>query len=208
MRLRTPPGRAGRLWLRHRMDIAEHATGLLDYKRRELTSELQRLDGVRRRARAELQHALADATDAMAAVDVDGGTPWIGAASAAQEPAGVEVEWRAVMGVHYPTRATVADTAPVPVSMLPGGEALAVARDAHRRALAAAVSAGAAESAHARVQAEWKRTTRAARALELRAIPAHAEALAALELTLDEREREDAIRVRWAGAGRGRGGPR
>jgi V/A-type H+-transporting ATPase subunit D len=53
-----------------------------------------------------------------------------------------------------------------------------------------------------RIDAELRAASLRRNAVQHRWIPAHEEALAALELTLEELEREDGVRVRWA-AGRG-----
>ena len=198
MRLRTPPGRAGRLWLRHRIETAGHAADLLEHKRRELEAELRRLEAVRSRAAHALQAAVAEAARSLAFVDAAVATGQVGAAASFEGAATLEVDWRNVVGVRYPIRAQVGFGPPARLSMFPGGAALAEARDAHRRALEAAVASAAAEAAHGRVRAEWERTSRTARALDLEVLPSHRAALAALELRLDEEEREDVTRVRWA----------
>jgi V/A-type H+-transporting ATPase subunit D len=120
------------------------------------------------------------------------------------EPCQVEIEWRTVMGVHYPTRARAVLSPASALAALPGGAALSAARDAYRRALELAIAAAAADAAFGKIQAELTRTSRALRALEQRAIPTHQVALSQLEMRLAEVEREDIVRVRWA-AGRSEG---
>lgn len=202
MRLRIPPGRSGRLWLRHRISSATQAENLLDHKQRELLSEVRRLRTVRERARTRWERALSEARKRMEGVDGAGGSSLVMlAATLGGEAAGVEIDWRTIMGVHYPTGARAVLPEPTPLAPLPGGAALSAARDAFRRALEAAVAVAAADAAFGRIQSELTRTTRALRALDLRAIPAYHEALTQLELRLDEAEREDMIRVRWAVGG-------
>ena len=43
MRLRHPAGRAGRMWLEHRVEVATRGASLLDRKRRALVQEHRRL---------------------------------------------------------------------------------------------------------------------------------------------------------------------
>jgi V/A-type H+/Na+-transporting ATPase subunit D len=198
MRIRVPPGRGGRLWLRHRIEVGQRAADLLDHKRRELSSELRRLHTVMDKARVTWTASVADATRRMSGVDAAGGSPLVDIAVATDSGrAGAEIEWQTVMGVHYPVSARVELPVQTPLGGLPGGAALSAARDSYRRATRDAIAVAAAEAAFGRIQAELKRTSRTLRALELRAIPSHQEALAKLELRLDESEREDIIRVRW-----------
>ncbi len=202
MRLRIPPGRSGRLWLRHRIESATRAQDLLDHKQRELMSEVRRLRTVRERAGEAWEQALHDTRQKMKGVDSEGGSTLVRlAATLGGEPAGVEVDWHTVMGVHYPIGARAILPEPTPLGPLPGGAALSAARDAFRTALEAAVAVAAVDAAFGRIQSELTRTTRALRALDRRAIPAYRGALAEVELRLDEAEREDMIRVRWAAGG-------
>jgi V/A-type H+-transporting ATPase subunit D len=206
MRLRIPPGRSGRLWLRHRIESATQAEDLLDHKQRELMSEIRRLRTVTERARADWEEALRSSRQKMQGVDSAGGSALVEvAASLGGAPASVEIDWRTIMGVHYPIGARAILPESTALGPLPGGAALSAARDAFRTALEAAVAVAAADAAYGRIEAELTRTTRALRALNLRAIPAYRGALAELELRLDEAEREDMIRVRWA-AGDAEGG--
>ncbi|MGA7270967.1 MAG: V-type ATP synthase subunit D, partial [Acidimicrobiia bacterium] len=104
MRLRIPPGRSGRLWLRHRIESATQAEDLLDHKQRELSSEIRRLRTVRERAEERWDQALLAARRRMEGVDAAGGSALVSlAASLGGEAAQVEIDWRTVMGVHYPT---------------------------------------------------------------------------------------------------------
>lgn len=202
MRLRTPPGRSGRLWLRHRIESATRAKDLLDHKQRELSSEMRRLRRVKEKAGERWDQALLTAHRRMEGVDAAGGSTLVGLASSlGGEAARVEIDWRTVMGVHYPTGTRAILPEPTALGPLPGGAALSAARDAFRDTVEAAVAVAAADAAFDRIQAELTRTTRALRALDLRAIPAYQQALSDLELRLDEAEREDMIRVRWAAGG-------
>lgn len=199
MRLRIPPGRAGRLWLRERLASAHSAADLLDHKRRELESELHRMERILgQRARA-WDDALAEAERWLARIDATGGARTLRIA-AAMEPGHAEVRltWRQVMGVRYPTEFAL-DVPPAPdIASLDGGAAMAFALGAYRRAVEAAVSHAVARTALERVRSDRERTVRRLRALQLRAIPAHEEALRALEVRLDEKDREEAVAALWA----------
>jgi V/A-type H+-transporting ATPase subunit D len=199
VRLRIPPGRAGRLWLRDRLASARSAADLLDHKRRELESELTRMGTIVGQRAVAWQRTMADAQRWMARTDATAGGRSLRMA-AAMEPtaADVALEWRQIMGVRYPTDFTV-DVPPAPaVASLDGGAALTFGLDAHRRALQAAIAHAVARTAHERIRAELDRTIRRLRALKLRAIPAHQQALDRLELELDERDRAEGVSARWA----------
>lgn len=199
MRLRIPPGRAGRLWLLNRLASARNAAELLDHKRRELESELHRMDTILTRRMLAWRDAMAEADRWLGRIDATAGARALRIA-AALEPGRAEVRlaWRQVMGVHYPTEFEL-HVPPAPgVASLDGGAALVFALDASRRAVEAAVAHAVALTAHARIRADIDRTIRRLRALELRAIPAQGEALRTLELRLDEKDREDALAARWA----------
>lgn len=100
MALRVPPGRAGRLWLRQRIAVAQRAVDLLDHKRRELDSERLRLHTVVERTRADWERATKEAQKWLGRVDVTGASRALRLAiSLVPGPAEVEVEWRTVMGV-------------------------------------------------------------------------------------------------------------
>ncbi len=209
MRLRIPPGRAGRLWLRERLASARGAADLLDHKRRELESELARMGTILAQRTKTWRRAMADAERWLARTDATAGGRAIRMA-AALEPTGADVtlEWRQIMGVHYPVDVDVRLPAAPSVASLDGGAALTEALAAFRTAVQAAAAHAVARTAHERIRAELGRTIRRLRALELRAIPAHQQALDALELQLDERDREEGVSARWAAGARPEDRPR
>lgn len=199
MRLRIPPGRAGRLWLSGRLASAKNAADLLDHKRRELESELTRMGTIVGRRRDAWRQAMAAADQWLGRIDQTAGGRALRITAALEpNPADVQLEWQDVMGVHYPTDFHLTVPDPPAVASLDGGAALRFALDAYRQAMEAAVAHAVARSAHARIRAELDRTIRRLRALELRAIPAHDAALRTLDLQLDEKDREDAVSARWA----------
>jgi V/A-type H+-transporting ATPase subunit D len=199
VKLRIPPGRAGRLWLRDRLEAARNATDLLDHKRRELEEELRRVERITRQRETEWRDAYAKAERWLARVDATGASRSLRLADTLQTGrAEVDLEWRSVMGVRYPTDFRLRLPTNPAVSALDGGAALAFALVAFREATEAAVAHATAETALSRIREDITRTIRRLRALELRIVPAHESALGALELSLDEKDREDAVSARWA----------
>lgn len=199
MRIRVPPGRAGRQWLRHRIEVATHAADLLEHKRRELAGEIHRLRGLVGRNRTRWEETLVEAKRWIDRVDATGGPRSIRlAAGLDDEVTTVDVRWQSVMGVVYPVDVEATLPEPAAVAGLEGAGALAYAAEAYRRASELGIQLAAAEAAHNRIAAELGRTVRRLRALESRAIPAHEHELAVRELRLEEDEREDLLRARWA----------
>ena len=198
MRLRTPPGRAGRPWLAHRLAVARRGADVLDQKRRGLLRERTRLVTIVGEARDTWEHAVREAEVWLQrALLISGQRSFELARFHVPEQAEVRLTWRRSLGVVYPSDAEVRLPS-TPDLIAPGGSsALATAASAYGRAVEAGARFAAARSALDRVEAEFAATTRRLRALERRWIPAHEDALAALALGLDETEREDAIRGRW-----------
>jgi V/A-type H+-transporting ATPase subunit D len=198
MRLRTPPGRAGRQWLVRRLAVAVRGARVLDDKRRGLLRERTRLAALAEETRSLWEQAVAEAeTWQLRAVLISGQRSLELASFYAGEPAQVRVAWRRSMGATYPSDAEV-HVPPTPDLVAPGGSsALPYAASAYGRAVEAGARYAAARLALERIEAELATTIRRLRALERRWIPAHEQALAALTLSLDEGEREDAVRTRW-----------
>lgn len=202
MRLRTPPGRAGRLWLRERLAAARKAADLMDHKRRELEAERQRVRTIATDRERAWRAAAAEAAKWLRRVDAAGSEQSIRlATSLTSSAAEVDLQWRQVMGVRYAADYALRVPPAPAIAFLEGGPALAPALAAYRRAVDAAVAHAVARTALTHIQADMDRTKRRLRALELRAIPAHETALGELELALDERSREDAVAARWAADG-------
>lgn len=197
MRIRRPPGRAGRLWLLRRLAVARTGYDALEQKRRALTRQLDRLEELIDDARREWQVRARDAETWWQRAAVLAGERTLELArDSAHGRAEVRLVWRNALGVVYPSDAAVMLT---PGELFPAGgsAALAFAAEAHRRALDAAADLGATELAYERTARELRVTTQRLRVLERRWIPAHEEALRELELALDENDREEAARVRW-----------
>lgn len=195
---RIPPGRAGRLWLRRRLDTAERGRDQLDRKLRILVPELQR-----RRIQADLcrkdwAEACSDATTWLLRATLLGGQD---AVRHAVPPhlAEVELTWTTAVGLSYPADVRLVSL-PEDAPLLPGNAAIAPAAAAFRAALLAGVRTAAAEEAVRRVEAESAVTRRRLRALEKRWLPWLHESLAALELALEQGEQEDSVRLRRTAA--------
>jgi V/A-type H+-transporting ATPase subunit D len=196
MRLRHPPGRAGRLWLQHRLEVASRGADLLDKKRRALVLEHRRLRVLARETEADWFKAAKEAELWVTRAAVMAGEEKI-AMLAAQHPAvRVTVRWRSSMGVAFASEASV-DLGTEPMGASGGSAAADIAVTAGRRAVESAVRDAVARSALKRISSELAITSRRQRALERRWLPALAAAGVQLNETLDELEREEATRARW-----------
>jgi V/A-type H+/Na+-transporting ATPase subunit D len=197
VRIRLPPGRAGRLTLLRRLAVARRGRDVLEQKRRALLHQLLELDVLLVAARREWEERAREAELWwQRAAILAGERPLELACASVRGHAEVRITWRNALGVVYPSHATV--TGPAVEDFPAGGSsALAYAADAHRRALDAAAQLGATEIAHERTERELRATAQRLRAIERRWIPEHERALQALEIALDENDRDEAARVRW-----------
>jgi V/A-type H+-transporting ATPase subunit D len=194
MRVRHPPGRAGRPWLVHRLAVARRGAELLDEKFRALVRERARLEPEAARARAEWDRCAREAERWLTRAAIMSGERDVAlAAAAVAVPTDVTVRWRTILGVSCPFEALQAGP---PRSAPIGGAALLSAADAHRRAVQAALRVAVAEGALRRIDAELRATRLRRNAIQRTWIPAHEEALRTLELALEELEREDGARLR------------
>ncbi|MCK2218315.1 V-type ATP synthase subunit D [Actinomadura sp. ATCC 31491] len=190
MKLHVPSGRAGRLWLRHRLATAARGIDLLDRKLRILRQEQQRLRLLNERTGREWNAALAEAeTWALRAAALAGER-----ALPHAPPAEITVEWAEVMGAAFPER--VHCRFPDPSGLLPLSAAVTPARLACRAAVEAGARHAAAREALRVVTAETATTTTRIRALRERWTPALRRALTDLDLALDEGERAAAVQAR------------
>ena len=195
--LHAPPGRAGRLWLQHRLGTAQQGADLLDHKLRVLRTERERLALVQERTAAAWEAASREADVWLLRGVLVGGERAV-RLSSDQAPAHVEIVWARQMGVHYPAEGTC--TLPEPAADSPpmGNAAMVTVRECHRRALEAAVQHAAVEAAGRVLEAEERATRRRLRAIEERWIPRLQQALAEVQLKLEEEEHADGVRLRWA----------
>lgn len=197
MAIRVPPGRAGRLWLVRRIDVARRGLDVLDQKRQTLLGEQQRLSATLAEAgEAWERKAREAATWNDRAAAIAGARRVRSASRYLGRPAQVTVEWRNAVGVVLAHTATVEVGESPDFVALGGGSSVALAARAHAEALSAAAACAAARSAYDAVTAELAVTARRLRVIERRWIPQHEAALGRLELTLDQNELEDTIRVR------------
>jgi len=196
--LRAPPGRAGRLWLLRRLEVARRGLEVLDQKRQTLLREEQRLEELLADAEAAWKLGAREAARWNGRALAVAGERRLRLAAAAAGRCQVEVEWRNTLGTAVPAGTSVRSGAAPDFVALGGGAAVALAARAHADALRAAARYAAARAARDAVAAELAATSRRQRAIERRWIPEHEAALHTLVLALDEREREDIARARWA----------
>jgi V/A-type H+/Na+-transporting ATPase subunit D len=196
---RAPPGRAGRLWLERRIEVARRGADVLDQKRQTLLREQQRLL-VRLVETAELWDRRSGEASEWndRALAIAGPRRLRLAALYRRGHAEVTVEWRSALGTSFPGETTVRQPSPPDFVALGGGSSVALAAHSHSEALGAAAAHAAVRAAYEAITRELAATTRRLRAIERRWIPEHESALHRLELVLEERELEDAVRARWA----------
>lgn len=196
--MKPPPGRAGRLWLVRRLEVARRGADVLDQKRRALLREQHRLEQELGPAEDEWMRRARAAREANArALAIVGERRLRLAAAHCRAPAELDVAWQNLLGAASPRSATVTLAAPPDLVAL-GGPSVAISAAAHREALEAASAFAALRAAREAIGLELTATNRRLRAIERRWIPQYRHALAALDLALDESERDDISRVRWA----------
>jgi vacuolar-type H+-ATPase subunit D/Vma8 len=191
--VRTPAGRAGRLWLRHRIAVADHGATELERKVQLVSTEVHR-------RRAELDHnhavwhsACAEAERWMLRAGFVGGLDSV--RQARTTPVDVTVTWTTTIGVRHPYRATI-DPAAVPDIAM--SSALLQARQAFAIALRASADVATAQSALAILEEALVTTRRKARVLRRHWLPRLQVQLHDLNITLEQLEQEDQTRLRRA----------
>jgi V/A-type H+/Na+-transporting ATPase subunit D len=198
MAIRVPPGRAGRIWLLRRLEVARRGADVLDQKHRTLLRERQRLAERLGAAAADWEHAARAAAAWNARAQALAGQRRLRLAALHSGTPTVTVAWRNVLGVLVPIDARFEPGDRPDFVALGGGASIALAEQAHTEALSAAAVYAATRAAHDAIASELATTTLRLRAIEQRWIPDHEAALKALELTLAENELADVARVRWA----------
>ncbi|MFD8530008.1 V-type ATP synthase subunit D [Streptosporangium canum] len=194
---RVPPGRAGRMWLRHRLTAVRHGLSLLDRKLRILRQEEERLTLLAARTGEAWESACRAADTWLLRATSAGGQRAVRLATDGRL-AEIRLDWIDAMGTSYPGRLTCLLPEPDGSTPLPVTTALVPARAAYRVALRAGAEHAAAEEAVRIMAAEAATTGRRIRALRDRLLPSLEKALASVELSLDEMERSDGARVRRA----------
>ncbi|ATL69295.1 V-type ATP synthase subunit D [Nocardia terpenica] len=187
--LRIPPGRAGRVWLRDRIAVADSALSLLERKRTILEQRHRRQCERCARTGDAWAAACTAARTWQLRAQLAGGQRSLTLA-AARGRAEVTVDLAMSAGVRYPERVRCTVPRDEPIS---GGTVLLYARTAHADALAAAAEHAAALAAVRALERELAATRVRAQALRHRRIPALRSALTALEVALEERERAERI---------------
>lgn len=197
--LRIPPGRAGRIWLVARLEIARRGAELLDRKRQVLLSEQVRVRAEAADAQRAWRAAAAEAALWTARAEVlDGAGRLELLARHVHGQASVEIVWSNLMGAQLPSAKRLVVPEPPPLSALGGSSAAVIAARACAEATHAAARYAIAERANAELSAELRRAARRLRALNERWIPQHEQALDRLNLALDEAQREQASHARWS----------
>ena len=200
---RVPPGRAGRIWLARRLDLARRAASRLDQKLRILRTEQAHAALLVERTRPVWEERCREAeTWLLRAAVLTGRT---GLRPAAVPPlAEVSVVWTTSMGATYPTEAVCVIPEPDSDQAPSSSSAVIEATAAYRAALDAAVRHAVAEWAARAIDAEVATTSQRLRGVQDRWIPRLDEALHQLRLSLDEAEQAEGVRLRWAARQQGR----
>ena len=189
----VPPGRAGRLRLERRLQVARRGADLLDRKLRILQRELPGLRADAQQAARDWERRAADADLWLLRAAALGGQRAIRLA-ASGIPADVDVGYAVTVGVRHP--AAVTCTFPRQDSWT--GGTLAAAGQAHQASLEAAARSAAASAAVRIMEAETTATRQRLRAVRDRWIPRLERARDELALAIDEQERADGARLRLA----------
>lgn len=194
--LRVPPGRAGRLWLRTRLDVAERGVTLLEQKVAILGGERRRLRALAADTGRDWERARLDARTWTLRATLLGGQRSIQQATP-DLPATITVVWRTTIGIRYPDSADC--TPPRPDGrVVVDSSALVYAQRAHDAAVAAAARHGAALAAVRVIDREFHATRLRAMALRRHWVPSLRAALAKIELDLEEQERAEGVRLKSA----------
>ncbi|MEU3760241.1 V-type ATP synthase subunit D [Streptomyces albogriseolus] len=195
---RTPPGRAGRLRLRHSLDVAERGADLLEQKLRILRAEHERLLRAEAAAGQTWRELLSEAETWLLRGLLLGGEQALGSAAAGIAPAEVTVRWSVFMGVRRPASVSVSVPPRPATAAAPSNTALVHAEASYADAVRAAAEYAAARAAAESVGAEVAGTRHRVRALRRHWIPRLREELHRAGLALEQSEHEDGVRRRWA----------
>ncbi|WP_307825716.1 V-type ATP synthase subunit D [Streptomyces sp. MBT33] len=195
--LRTPPGRAGRMRLRHSLDVARRGADLLDQKLRILRARHETLLAAEASAGDAWHERLREAETWLRRGLLLGGDEAL-EAPAPVHPAEIDVVRTSTMGVRHPETATCVLPRREPDTPAPANTALVHAEAAYAEAVRAAAAHAVARAAAREIGAEVLRTRQRVRALQRHWIPRLEHALARADAALEQSEHEDAVRRRWA----------
>lgn len=189
---RVPSGRAGRLWLAHRISVAERGADQLERKTQILGIEVARRREAAEQRRSEwtTQSRLAELWMIRASLLVGHD----GLRAAWTPPVDVELGWTTTMGVRHPASAALAEADAS--SSRASSAALVCAHEAYLKALRAALDTAVADAALAALEESLLATRRRARILRRHWVPRLRARLDELELALEQSEHEDQARLR------------
>ncbi|QKV90607.1 V-type ATPase, D subunit [Streptomyces sp. NA02950] len=198
-----PPSRAGRLRVRHSLEVALRGAELLERKLRILRARHEALLRAEEAGAHAWRQRVRDAETWLLRGLFLGGEH---ALEAAAEGAGAaDFTWReeSTVGVRHPALPSCRIPDRSPDVATPGNTALVHAETAYRQVLLAGAEYAVARHAARIVGAEVARTRRRVRALRRHWIPRLEETLARINLALEEGEHEDHVRRHWAAGRRG-----
>jgi V/A-type H+/Na+-transporting ATPase subunit D len=193
----VPPGRAGRIWLQHRLALAGRAASRLDQKLRILRTEQAAFALLLERTRPAWEEGCRDAELWLLRAALLGGQEALRPAPD-DRFADVTVAWTTSMGTTYPADVSLVFPEPDPHTTPVATAALVETTAAYRWALDAAVRHAVAQSAAEAIEAEVVTTRQRLRGVQDRWIPRLEAALGEMRLALDEAERTEGVRLRWA----------
>ncbi|MFB9186801.1 V-type ATP synthase subunit D [Dactylosporangium sucinum] len=191
----VPPGRAGTLWLRHRLAVARRGCGVLRRKLTMLTEERERLRRRYETTAAEWARADRVACGWLRRAAVLDGADVVGPAGAGG-PMTVVPRWTALMGVRYAAPPGIEPPHPPAGWHAPGGSATSQAALTYRAAAEAAARHAASSSALSTVDEEVSAVRQRVRMLEQHWIPRLEDALVVARQQMDEQEAADGARRR------------
>jgi len=185
--------RATRLRIVADLELANHATALLQSKEEALQRERARLSGHEARSRQHWAETCERAGVALLRARALGaGDELNDLIARGPTLATVSADWQDSMGITYPGEISCT---PRPQPGLTATAALLPATDAYQRALAAAADHGAVTAAIERLDHELATTRRRRRAIGDHLVPRLDADLHEIELVLDELDREEAVRT-------------
>ncbi|MFF6772895.1 V-type ATP synthase subunit D [Streptomyces sp. NPDC012637] len=196
---RVPPGRAGRLRLRLRLDTALRGADVLERKLLFLMDRERALRQAEEAAARIWSSRLREAETWLLRGTLLSGEQAL-AQAATVDRATVTIAYTTAMGVRHPAGVTCTPAARSPDDPTPRNSALVRAEAAYRDAVTTAAEYAAAREATRLVAAEVRRTRQRVRALRHHWIPRLSGELAAAEQSLEQTEHEESVRRRWASA--------
>jgi vacuolar-type H+-ATPase subunit D/Vma8 len=189
---RVPAGRAGRLWLVHRLSVAERGADQLERKAQLVGAEVVRRRAAAEQRRLEWAAACQQADRWMLRAGLIGG--FDGPRQAWAPPVDIAIGWTNTMGVRHPQDVTIAGLdAPDVVTTT---AALVMAREAFVTAMRAAAEVAVADAGITALEASLLATRLRARILRRHWIPRLRGRLHELAFALEQAEQEDQARLR------------